>query len=60
LALVPDRARKTRERQIVIFGIVFPEGRARSLGILIIEIGVGVFVGAVKGEDELLVELPPG
>jgi hypothetical protein len=24
-----------------------------------IEIGVGVFVGAVEGEDELLVELPP-
>src|SRR5215471_20260380 len=25
-----------------------------------IEIGVGVFIGAVEGEDELLVELPPG
>src|SRR5262245_42407491 len=25
-----------------------------------IEIGVGVFIGAVEGEDELPVELPPG
>jgi len=40
---------------MVILGIVFPEGRARSLGIPMIEIGVGVFIGAVKGEDELLV-----
>jgi hypothetical protein len=45
--------------QIVIFGIVVPEGRARSLGIPMIEIGVGVFIGAVECEDELLVELPP-
>ena len=33
---------------------------ARSLGIPMIEIGVGVFIGAVEGEDELPVELPPG
>ena len=44
----------------MIFGIVFPEGRARALGIPMIEIGVGVFIGAVEGEDELSVKLPPG
>src|SRR5262249_28973840 len=43
------RIKPVRERQIVIFGIVFPEGRARPIGVPMIEIGAGVFVGAVEG-----------
>ena len=54
------RVEPVRERQIVISGIVFPEGGARSLGIPMIEIGVGVFIGAVESEYELLAEWPAG
>ena len=45
---------------MVIFRIIFPECRSRPLGIPMIEIGVGVFVGAIEREDELLSELLAG
>ena len=48
------RIESVREREIVIFGIVFPECRTRPLGIPMSQIGIRVFIGAVKRQDELL------
>jgi hypothetical protein len=54
------RIESVRERQIVIFGIVFLECRPRPVGIPMIQIGIGVFIGAIKREDELLGEALAG
>jgi hypothetical protein len=48
------------EREIVIFGIVFPERGARALDVPVSQIGIGVFIGAIEGKDELLADSPPG
>ena len=54
------RIEPVRERQIVVFEVVFLECRTRPVGIPMVQIGICVFICAIECKDELLCKGLPG